>query len=259
MYSKNLKLYGFYALENREEIALRYVRRTSDLGSPDMIILPGTKNTIGDLLWMRQSGLEAAILKAAGNGTVIFGICGGYQMLGESIRDPQKVESGGYVQGMGLLPVETIFTGEKTRTRVEGTFAKIGGTLRNLKGISFEGYEIHMGETKTAGRDGRKENAPVTGSVPEDGMTEITDIVTGRKGHDGLWKGNVYGTYVHGIFDKDETAAGIIGSLAEKKGIQIMRQKGMDFREFKETQYDILASGLREHIDMELVYRIMGL
>ena len=87
-------------LENRKEVSLRYVRRASDLGRPDMIILPGTKNTMGDLLWMRRSGLESAILKAAKEGAVIFGICGGYQMLGEFLRDPQKIENGGAVRGL---------------------------------------------------------------------------------------------------------------------------------------------------------------
>lgn len=249
----------FMLLENQEDVSLRYIRRVSDLGRPDMIILPGTKNTMGDLLWLRQSGLEAAVLKAAGEGIVIFGICGGYQMLGKYLHDPRKVENGGTVRGMGLLPVETIFTGEKIRTRVEGTFAKIEGTLRNLKGICFEGYEIHMGETKITGKDRAAGKGYHAGSIIEAGMTEITDTVTGKRSGDGLSKGNVYGTYVHGIFDKDEVTAGIVRSLAERKGIPITRQKGMDLREFKERQYDMLAAGLREHMDMELIYRVMGL
>ena len=89
-------------------------------------------------------------------------------------------------------------------------------------------------------------------------MTEIIDAVSGKRGMDGLSKGNVYGTYVHGIFDREEVADGIISSLAEKKGIRLERQKGMNFREFKETQYDLLAAGLREHMDMKEIYRIMG-
>ncbi|MCI8560074.1 MAG: cobyric acid synthase [Dorea sp.] len=233
----------FMLLENCSEVSLRYVRRVSDLKRPDMIILPGTKNTMGDLLWMRKSGIEAAILKAAEDGTVIFGICGGYQMLGEVLCDPLEVENGGTVRGMGLLPIETVFTREKTRTRVEGTFAAIEGTLGSLTGSSFEGYEIHMGETKSAYK----------------GMAEITDTVSGRKSCDGLSKGNIYGTYVHGIFDKDEVADKIIESLANRKGIQITKRKGMDFKEFREMQYDILASGLREHMDMKMIYEIMGL
>ena len=160
---------------------------------------------------------------------------------------------------MGLLPVETVFTGAKTRTRIEGIFTEVQGTLRNLKGIAFEGYEIHMGETKAAGEDGMREDDGAADIVSGAGMTEITDRVTGKKRCDGLSKENIYGTYVHGIFDKDEVTAGIIRSLAKKKGIETGGQKNMDLAQFKETQYDLLATGLREHMDMEAIYRIMGL
>ena len=107
----------FNPFEGIEGVSLRYVQNAAELKNPDMIILPGTKNTMEDLLWMRQNGLEAAILKKAGAGTVIFGVCGGYQMMGESLKDPMGVEAGGEIRGMGLLPIDTVFEGEKTRTR----------------------------------------------------------------------------------------------------------------------------------------------
>ena len=110
-----------------------------------MIVIPGTKNTMEDLLWMRQNGLEAAILKAAAEGKIIFGVCGGYQMLGETLSDPHGVEAGGSISGMGLIPMDTIFEEEKTRTRVTGTFGQTGGVLSDLSGVHLEGYEIHMG------------------------------------------------------------------------------------------------------------------
>lgn len=264
--------------ENRKEVSLRYVRRAPDLGNPDMIILPGTKNTMGDLLWMRQNGLEGAVLKAAGKGTVIFGICGGYQMLGEALHDPLNLEAGGSMRGMGLLAAKTVFAGQKVRTRVAGTFTKVQGVLGKLQGISFEGYEIHMGETKVSGggleydspgrgvsaaEDEKKAGDAAAGMPKPAGtvteMSEITDTVTGKKSCDGMSAGNVYGTYVHGIFDKDEVASGIIRSLAEKKGLQLNQEDGMDFRQFKETQYDLLAAGLREHLDIPEIYRIMGM
>ena len=121
----------FLALEHLEEVTLRYVEHPGQLKRPDMILLPGTKNTMGDLKWMRENGLEAAILKEADQGTVIFGICGGYQMLGEELRDPDKVEEGGTMRGMGLLPLETVFTKEKTRTRVSGKFCHVDGALKS--------------------------------------------------------------------------------------------------------------------------------
>ena len=114
-------------MENIPEVSLRYVKNVSEFGNPDMIILPGTKNTMGDLKWIRESGLEACILKASASGTPVWGICGGYQMLGEVLCDPDQVEDGGTMQGMGLLPSETVFTGQKTRTRVNGTFAHVEG------------------------------------------------------------------------------------------------------------------------------------
>ena len=126
-------------------VTVRYVETVHELKHPDVIFLPGTKNTIEDLRWLRQSGLEAAILKHAAEGKVVFGICGGYQMLGERICDPSGVESGGEIRGLGLLPMETVFEQEKTRTRISGTFLETGGILRALSGQPFEGYEIHMG------------------------------------------------------------------------------------------------------------------
>ena len=96
----------FNALEVIPGVSLRYVRHVQELKNPDMIILPGTKNTMEDLLWMRQNGLEAAVLKKAAEGKIIFGVCGGYQMLGETLADPEHVEAGGEIKGMGLLPMD---------------------------------------------------------------------------------------------------------------------------------------------------------
>lgn len=243
----------FMLLENTEGISLRYVTNHAEIGNPDMIILPGTKNTMEDLLWMRQNGLETEIQKAAARGTVIWGICGGYQMLGEKLSDPDGVEAGGSIRGMGLLPVETIFGRQKTRTRIVGIFRQVDGILSGLKDIEFEGYEIHMGETR------------LHGILP---MNEIHDTVLHIEQsekdlknlhvQDGASKGNVYGTYIHGIFDREEIVAEMIRSLAEKKGISIHPESGMDLKKFKETQYNLLADTLREHLDMKRIYEILA-
>ena len=116
-------------METIPGVSVRYVKNAQELKDPDMIVLPGSKNTISDLLWMRQNGLEAAILKQAGSGKVVFGICGGYQMLGETLSDPLGLETSGTVRGMGLLPIDTVFMEEKTRTRVTGTFLTEGTLL----------------------------------------------------------------------------------------------------------------------------------
>lgn len=233
----------FMVLENTPGVSLRYVKSAREFGNPDMIILPGTKNTMADLLYLRQSGMEAKILKAAAKGTIIWGICGGYQMLGECLEDPYHVEEGGTLKGMGLLPIKTTFDAEKRRTRVTGKFLKTDGTLKNLAGETFEGYEIHMGKTEIKG----------------DSMCSIQDQVTGQESLDGCFVGTVYGTYVHGIFDSENVITSIIQSIAKKKGISAEELRGIDLKSFKESQYDLLAKTLREHLDMKKIYEIMGI
>lgn len=235
----------FNPFERMPGVSLRYVSRVGELKNPDMIILPGTKNTMEDLLWMRQNGLESSILKAAAAGTLIFGVCGGYQMLGETLSDPMGVEAGGCVDGMGLLPMDTVFAGDKTRTRVEGTFSGVEGMLSSLNGVELEGYEIHMGVSQL--KEGAKP------------LTRIRNLAGtgGESKADGAFRGNVYGSYVHSIFDKEEVAARVIRAIGEKKGIDTADMTGVDYQTFKETQYDLLADGLRKHLDMERIYQIL--
>ena len=233
----------FNPFESIPGVSLRYVKHPRDLHSPDMIILPGTKNTMGDLIWMREIGMEAAVLKEASRGKLIFGVCGGYQMLGETLSDPHGVENGGSMKGMGLLPMETVFAEKKTRTRVKGHFGELSGVFAPLSGAEVEGYEIHMGESIL------KENA---GTV-----TRITDSVSGEKKEEGAFSGNVCGTYIHGIFDKEASAEAMIRVIGEKKGIDVENMTGVDFAAFKEQQYDILAAELRKHLDMKKIYEIL--
>ena len=222
----------FAVLEGMAEVNLRYVDRVEKLGNPDMILLPGTKNTMADLRWLRESGLEAAILKAQQKGTVIFGICGGYQMLGELLEDPEGVEEGGTLRGMGLLPAKTIFTVEKTRTRVSGEIQQFSGMFQRLSGKKLEGYEIHMGVTSI---NGKAESFSI---ISEEGKVSKSD---------GACIENVYGTYVHGIFDEDGIAEELVRILAEKKGIYLEEQQNVDRHAHKESQYDLLADTLRKY------------
>ena len=137
-------------LERFESVSVRYIERPDQLHQPDMILLPGTKSTIADLLWLRQSGLEAAICQQAARGCIVFGICGGYQMLGTSVRDPLGVEAAGVtdIKGMGLLPMDTVFQGEKVQQQTSGVFGEIPGALHSLSGMKYIGYEIHMGRSR---------------------------------------------------------------------------------------------------------------
>ena len=234
----------FNTFEYIPGVSLRYVKSVRELKDPDMIILPGTKNTMEDLKWLRESGLETQILKQAAKGKVIFGICGGYQMLGMELSDPFNVESGGTMAGMGLLPTKTVFEKEKVRTRVSGNFNEVSGILAELSYVEFEGYEIHMGQT--------------TYEFNEEELTTI-DNVNGEDiiKNDGLYKDNVYGSYIHGIFDKEEVSKAIVESLCIHKGIDYSSISTVDIEKYKEEQYDKLAEGIRNSLDMKAIYKIL--
>ena len=136
-------------LERFPNVSVRYIERPDDLKEPDLILIPGTKSTIADLLWLRQSGLEAAILHCHDRGAVVFGICGGFQMLGATVSDPDQVEAAGITQvkGMGLLPMDTVFRGDKVQRQTEGVLPTVAGPLHSLSGLGYKGYEIHMGRS----------------------------------------------------------------------------------------------------------------
>ena len=230
----------FNIFEQMKEVSVRYVNSVSELHQPDMVILPGSKNTMGDLKWMRQNGLEAAVKKIAEE-TPVFGICGGYQMLGEQIADPSGVEGGGALRGMELLPVVTELGEEKVRCQIEGKLPELEGVFAGLSGLEYAGYEIHMGKTESS------ENEIIDGI---NALHEKKIIVSGRNK-------NVYGTYVHGIFDKGCVATAVVQALAKKKGIWIGEGAFEDYRSFKEKQYDKLADTLREYLNMEEIYGML--
>lgn len=230
------------------EVGLRYVERASELKNPDLILLPGTKNTIEDLLWMRENGLEASVLKLAASGTPVFGICGGFQMLGESLADPYGVETEAYrgreVTGLRLLPVRTVFGKEKTRTRVTGSCAGVGGIFEDLSGMEIEGYEIHMGETTRA--------VPPMAYVMENNGSHLAKM-------DGCQRNHVYGTYIHGFFDRENIVETIVDALLKKKGLTGVQSETFHYAAYREQQYDRLAAVIRESFDMAAIYGMMGM
>lgn len=245
-------------LEQIGQVSVRYVDSVRDLHHPDMIVLPGSKNTMADLKWMRENGLEALIKKKAQD-TIVFGICGGYQMLGETISDPYQVENGGSMKGMGLLPAATELKQEKTRTQVTGTFGEISGALSGLSGKSVRGYEIHMGSTGDSGNIVDSENVrqPESRSDEKGYVCRIQNEADGSVKYDGIFSGNVYGTYVHGIFDEGTLAETLVGILAARKGVALDTGQMISYGQFKQMQYDKLADGLRESMDMEAVYAML--
>ena len=237
----------FDVFEQMPEVSVRYVTNVRELGTPDLIFLPGSKNTMGDLKWMRQNGLEAAVKRAAGK-VSIFGICGGYQMLGYEIADPDSVEEGGRIRGMELLPVRTVLQKEKHRCQIDGKLEAVEGIFAGLTGYEFTGYEIHMGETVYCGEDGKRST-----SCADDAMRniKITETVVSDS------TGCVYGSYIHGLFDKGEIAGHMIQTLAREKGIILEGGVWEDYSTIKERQYDQLADTLREYLYMEDIYGML--
>ncbi len=216
----------FNVLERVPEINLFYTANPEEIEKADVVILPGSKNTMGDLAYLRQSGLAKAILNSQQKGNAVYGICGGYQMMGTEIHDPQHVEGEiDFMPGLGLLPVITTLTGEK-RT-VQSAF-----TFRNEIG-NCQGYEIHMGQTELL--DG----------------SPLASLCDGSK--DGCFLNEkVWGTYLHGIFDNLPVIQSILKSCGKETQLQ-----EFNYQEYKNEQYDKLADHLRKSCDLEYVYKIL--
>ncbi|MCL3781236.1 cobyric acid synthase [Prolixibacteraceae bacterium JC049] len=215
----------FNVLERTPDVNLFYTRNGEDIENADIVIIPGSKNTIADLHYLKQNGLAQSIIRAHKNGKSVYGICGGYQIMGESIEDPDQVEGEiPYIAGLGLLPTQTVLTQEKTTE--QRTFS-----FRNSS-VECKGYEIHMGTTTTAN------NQPV--------CTTSTGEADGYFLNDKTW-----GSYMHGIFDNPT----IINEILEIIGAEKTAIEDMD--SFKDQQYDKLAEHVRNCTDMDYVYRVL--
>ena len=223
----------FIPLEQHPLLGVRYVQRTRQLGAPDLVILPGTKNTMDDLRWLRESGLEAAMLRLSAAGTPVLGVCGGYQMLGQALSDPDGMESGRSMtlSGMGLLPTQTVFNRQKRRMQVDGVVQ-----AEPFAGASITGYEIHNGQTQADGR-------PFC--VLSDGSPE------------GCVSGSVFGTYLHGLFDSGELTAKLAEFLCARKGIEPKQTSLLSMEDYRQKQFDLLADGVRHALNLDAIYRAM--
>lgn len=229
----------FAVFEYYEGVKVRYINSISDFGEPDLLIIPGTKNTIDDMRYIRSSGLITKIMQYAETGKGIIGVCGGYQMLTSKICDPDNMESGGSVQGLGLIKAETVFEKEKVRTVVQGKFNNIKGYFSFLNGACFAGYEIHMGKTYS-------ENSNIS---------EIKDSFGNIKS-DGLAENNILGTYIHGIFDEGDVVKRIIDKLKLEKGIDTVTEE-KDINELKNKEYEKLADMLMNYLNIPKIYEIL--
>ena len=220
----------FTVLESLNFADLKYVDTPEGLEDADLVILPGTKNTLADLKWLRETGLFEKIRDLAEKEVPLVGICGGFQMLGKSVADPKGLEGGGTLEGLGLLPVETRFEERKELRQVQAEIGEITGFYAPLSHTRVEGYEIHMGE-----------------SISEE---ELFPVIT---------KGTVLGTYIHGIFDSGEFTKSFLGILFGRKQISAEVPEIEAASVTREKELDKLADVLRENLDFRLIYEAIGL
>jgi adenosylcobyric acid synthase len=237
------------ALSNESCVNLRYVEPGSPIGKTDCIIIPGTKSTIADLQQLKETGTAAEIVALYRRfGVPVIGICGGYQMLGRSIEDPLLVESRvRSIKGLGLLDCKTVMTENKITEQVAAEIepTKAAGVLKTVKGLSINGYEIHMGETIIGPGSAAVINIVKRGNEP---CAECGGVISPD--------GAVLGTYLHGLFDNDALRKAIINYLAKRKGITIAGDS-IGYREFKNAQIDRLASAVESSLDMEYIFGLL--
>lgn len=219
----------FNVLERDPRVHLFYTNNTDELMKADIILLPGSKSTLSDLYELRRNGVAQAIVRAHREGATVMGICGGYQLMGQEVCDPDHVE--GEIErlpGLGLLPVSTRMQGEKITRQVRFHFLEGSETC--------EGYEIHMGTT-----------TPLA-DAPASPLNHLAD---GRE--DGYFADRTcMGTYIHGILDNPSVIDYLLEPFADK-----LKETTFDYKAFKEEQYDKLAAHVRKHVDLPLIYQIL--
>jgi adenosylcobyric acid synthase len=220
----------FTIFENIPGVSLFYATSPEELEDIDIVILPGTKNTLGDLTWLYKEGFAAKIGELAGNGGLVIGICGGFQMLGRCITDPECSETGGEAKGLSLLHVDTVFEKTKNLRQVSGTIGNLTGVYAPLSGMEVTGYEIHMGESTAD--------------------TDTFPVIANE---------NVLGTYIHGIFDSADLTQALLKLVYDKKGITEPVPEIEGAFVHQEKELNRLADVLRQSLDWEMIYRIIGI
>lgn len=236
------------ALKAEEDASVRFVETVQELGNPDLLIIPGSKNTIEDLNALKECGLADEIVKYSEHG-MVMGICGGYQILGKVIKDPYGVETNELeTEGLGLLDVETVFENEKVTTRVsaKGIHESFEGGVVNFGDKEVYGYEIHMGIC-TYGQ-GAKPLFQITGKNGE--PVDYEDGAINKTG-------NVMGTYLHGVFDGVNFRETVMNHLRREKGIP--EKKAMEYENMREKELDKLADIVRNSLDIDAIYEMMGI
>ncbi len=239
----------FNIIPLQNNTALQYVENPADFGNPDIVILPGSKNTIEDLIYIKSMGFDTLIKEHASSGKLVIGICGGYQMLANKLRDPHRTESNiPVIDGLGLLDMDVDFMKEKTTAQAVGELVTNGQEyFIDLGNVMLEGYEIHMGEN-IYGKD----------AIPCIRITSrnncISDVIDGVCNRDG----NVFGTYMHGVFDNGSLLRGLLNNIRRFKGLEESTEKVITLNEYREKEFDRLAFVMRNCLDMDYIYKIIN-
>ena len=236
----------FAPLDIQDDVYLRYVGAGEILGQPDLVILPGSKNTIEDMVWLNNTGLASQIRAFNQSGGGVIGICGGYQIMGRLLRDPLGIESDVFgIEGLGLLDLETVFEEEKQTTQSQLVISSNKGLLHGCQGMVLEGYEIHMGQSILG--DNSSPWADISNKLSVSGQPEGAINING----------SCFGTYLHGLFDNLEFTRQLLNNLREKKGLELLGPADKSYHDFKENEYDRLADIVESHLDMTLLDKII--
>ncbi|MGF7185774.1 adenosylcobyric acid synthase [Desulfitispora alkaliphila] len=242
----NFTDFDCFALE--PDVQLQYIRTREELGDPDLCIIPGSKNSIEDMKFLEKSGLADAIRGFTNSGGFVWGICGGYQMLGCKLTDAIGAEGKrGNIDGLNLLDISTVFAPEKTTCQVKGELMDDSGAalLSGCQGMNIEGYEIHMGNTSSVGN-----GAAVVKITERSGKSvEIKDGAVNAQG-------NVVGTYIHGIFDNDQLRHKVLNNLRQQKGWKPLNTRPIS-KVNQEKAYENLAKHVRSSVQLKKLYEIM--
>src|SRR6056297_1687483 len=240
----------FDVLRQHPLVQLRYIdNKVKDIKDYDLLIIPGTKNTTEDLKYLKRSGFSNKIVEAAKNNIQIVGICGGYQILGKKLIDPNLTEGKTkQINGLGLLDIKTTFSKGKNTYQIKADMYPSSNLPYKINNSKLEGYEIHMGETKLS-----------------ESISPMFKIITRSNKNCSIKDGalsnkyDVWGTYIHGIFDNDDFRKEVIKHLLKKKSGQNYDQEMFDFKNKQEEQLDKLAKKVKDNIDLERLYKIMDL
>ncbi len=224
------------ALSIYDDVEIQFVTERSQIGNEDLIIIPGSKNTIDDLKWLKESGIAEEIIKRTRTEAIIFGICGGFQILGNKVKDPYHIEGDiEELNGLGLLDLETIMENEKTLVQYKGKLSVNNGILKTLNNFEIKGYEIHQGITQ-----GNEKNL----------TTDNRTIFVNRD--------NIIATYLHGIFDNKDFTDLLLNEIRKRKGLEEVNNN-ISYEEYKLKEFDKLEKLVRENVDIDEIYKIIGL